>query len=512
MNSRNHLHFNLQSNRGRTIRDLVWMLLIPSVTLFVVVSRPAFCRARSSVGIGGSNKIDKAEPRYLLFWRTPEQAPDLIKSVGEQGDGRTRLLGFGVPCATFAQEKQVPGNIHRAFTVARQNNLALMLHFDFHIAWQNRPDLWNWFDPKQAGFNPNNRRNVEWFGWAGPPARARYLNHGEALRMAPPVCFTSTVVRAEWTRLIREVIAPTLKKEMLGLEHDGKGQLFAGVLVGSEPMFDNYSHTDPETAKLVAADGAPAGQLGYRALLDRGYTKDSPPADIHQALGKIIQETAAFWCNTFVQAGIKSKFLYPHIPIGVPLEVTSAPIESAFNDFSRPGWSTYPVGYLGKTFQPLYDALKQHGNPPWGGVEANVGMPGTLVDWESYLGWHYNHGAMLVAINLGATGTDLPAKLEKSAFSPEALGAYRKFLRNETLHEKPIAGEAAQLRLKAKMEKLQAAFRRLQAEGRNPDPIIRYVEARMPALLQANKLDDAEALLDEAFKQVAQAEQTPAAP
>lgn len=504
--------FHLQSDGARTMRHIIRMHIIPAVTLLAAAAGPALSQTDTRIAIGGSKSADTSQPRYLLFWRTPEQAPDLIKSVGEKGDGRTRLLGFGVPCATFAQEKQVPENIHRAFAVARQNNLALMLHFDFHVAWDNRPDLWNWFDPKQPGYNPDNRRNVEWFGWDGPPAHARYLNHGEARRMAPPVCFTSTAVRVEWTRLIRNIIAPTLIQEMISLERDGKAQLFAGVLVGSEPTFDDYSHADPEIAKLVAADSAPAGQLGYRALLDRGYSQNNPPADIHQALGKIIQETAAFWCKTFMQVGVPSRLLYPHIPIGVPVEVTSAPIESAFNEFSRPGWSTYPVGYLGKNFQPIYDALKRHGNPRWGGVEANVGMPGTVVDWETYLGWHYNHGAILLAINLGATGTDLPAQLEKSAFSPEALAAYHKFLRNEMLREKPIAGEAAQMRLKARVEKLQAAFRRLQSEGHDPAPIIHYVEARMPALLQANKIDEAEALLDEAFKQVAQAERLPAAP
>jgi len=219
-------------------------------------------------------------------------------------------------------------------------------------------------------------------------------------------------------------------------------------------------------------------------------------------LGGVIQETVAFWCNAFVQAGLPARKLYPHIPAGLPLEVTSAPVESAFNGWSRPGWSTYAVGPLGKSFEPLYDALKKHGSPPWGGVEANDGMPGTQVDWESYLGWHYNHGAVLVAIDMGATGTDLPAQLERSAFSPEALAAYRKFLNGETLREKPPWGREAQMRLRRKMETLQAGFRRWQAMGRDPTPIARFVEERMPALLQANKLDEAEALLDEALNRV----------
>jgi hypothetical protein len=441
-------------------------------------------------------------PRYLLFWHSAEQASALLKAIGERGDGRTRLLGFGIPCPTFEQEKQVPANIHRAFTVARQLNLAVMLHFDFHVDWSNRPDLWNWFDPNKPGYNPDNRRNVEWFGWDGPPAKARYLNWGAAQRMPPPMCFTSRAVRAEWTRLIREVIAPPLRRELEILRREGKERLFAGVLVGSEPTFDNYAHTDPETARLVAADGAPVGQLGYRALLDSGYSQEHLPADIHRALGEVIQETVAFWCREFVRAGLPAQKLYPHVPAGADLETTSSPVWAAFNAWSRPGWSTYPVGPLQRSFQPLYAELKKHGDPPWGGVEANLGMPGSLADWESYLAWHYNHGATLVAINTGATGTDLPARLEKSAFSPEARAAYHRFLTGAKLHERPISADPPEMRLRRKMDRLQAGFRRWQGEGRDPSPIAHFVEERMPALLQANKLAEAEALIDEALKRL----------
>jgi hypothetical protein len=138
-------------------------------------------------------------------------------------------------------------------------------------------------------------------------------------------------------------------------------------------------------------------------------------------------------------------------------------------------------------------------------VEANVGMPGSRIDWESYLGWHYNHGATLVAINLGATGKELPALLEKSAFGPAALAAYRRFLTGQTLRERPLSADPSQQRMlgiRGKMETLQAGFRRWQAAGRDPAPIGRFVEERLPALLQANKLDEAEALLDEALKRL----------
>ena len=56
----------------------------------------------------------------------------------------------------------------------------------------------------------------------------------------PPISFTSKAVRAEWKRPIRDVIAPPLRKVLAALEREGKGRLFAGILVGSEPVFDNY--------------------------------------------------------------------------------------------------------------------------------------------------------------------------------------------------------------------------------------------------------------------------------
>ncbi len=194
--------------------------------------------------------------------------------------------------------------------------------------------------------------------------------------------------------------------------------------------------------------------------------------------------------------------LYPHIPAGASIEMTSAPVRTAFNTWSRPGWSTYAVGPLEQNFDALYAELKKHGNPAWGGVEANAGVPGSLVDWETYLAWHYNHGATVVAINTGATGTELPARLEKSAFSTDALSAYRLFLKGDKLKEKLFSEDLPQMRLRRKMEALQAGFRRWQLAGRDPAPIARFVEERLPQLMQAGKLQEAETVLDEALKRV----------
>ncbi len=441
--------------------------------------------------------VNKKEPLYLLFWGDLKQVPGLVKLIGTRGDGH-HMLGFGLPCPTMDAEKQVQEYIRQAFATARSHNMAVMLHFDFNVAWENRPDLWNWFDSNKPGYNPGNRQNVEWYGWDGPPSKTRYLNHGITKRMAPPICFTSRRVRQEWARLIREVIAPNLRREIAALKRDGKEHLFAGVLAGSEPMIDNYMKPDADTERLMKADGTPKGRLGYRALMNRGYSKLHPPKDLTAALCTIVEETVAFWCQQFADAGIPIAKIYPHVAPQLPLEITAAPISAAFNRWSRPGWTTYAVGQLNDSFEPLYSELKKHGNPPWAGVEANAWFHESL-DWETYMGWHFNHGAVLMAVNCGATGTELPTQLHKSAFGPAAIAAYRKFLQGGTLKERRISTDRS---LKAKMAILQAGFQSWQRSGRDPTPIVKEVTERLQFFLNQGKKDEAEAVIDAGIRKL----------
>ncbi|MGO8751164.1 MAG: family 14 glycosylhydrolase [Thermoguttaceae bacterium] len=449
------------------------------------------------------------KPKYLIFWNSPEKAGELAERVGMKGDGKTRLLGFGLPIETYEFEAHLPSLIRSAFAAAREHDMAVMLHFDFHTRWKSRPDLWNWFDPDKPGYNPNNKYNVEWHGWDGPPSKARYLNWGVLERLPPNMCFTSKRIRAEITRIVSRVIGPVLREEIAKLKAEGKEALFVGVLVGSEPGIDDYSKPNPECAKMMKEDGVPAGPLGYRALLDRGFSADNPPHDFRKALAKIVQETIAFWCGQFVDAGIPAEKLYPHVAAPAPIEGMNAPIWTAFNKFSRPGWTTYAVGALGESFQPIYDELEKHGNPAWAGVEANAGVPGSAVDWETYLGWHYNHGCVLVGVNTGATGQDLPKRLWQSAFGKEAIAAYHKFLTGQPLVEKPISmNDRPQFRIQMKMKRVRDGIQRWHSSGKDPSAVGKLMQGAKP-LANDGKLDELEKLVDHALEMLGETEKVP---
>ena len=195
------------------------------------------------------------QPKYLIFWSSPEKAGELAERIGMKGDGKIRLLGFGLPNPTYELEEQLPSRIRSAFSTAHEHDMAVMLHFDFHLAWKHRPDLWNWFDPHKPSYDPNNKYNVEWHGWDGPPNKVRYLDHGVLERLPPNMCFTSKKTRAEVTRIVSRVIGPVLREEIAKLKAEGKEALFAGVLVGLEPSIDDYSLPDPARTKMMQEDG-----------------------------------------------------------------------------------------------------------------------------------------------------------------------------------------------------------------------------------------------------------------
>jgi hypothetical protein len=130
--------------------------------------------------------------------------------------------------------------------------------------------------------------------------------------------------------------------------------------------------------------------------------------------------------------------MYTHVAAGAgvvgspQVEFTNAPIEIAFNDHSRPGWTTYPVGPLQADFEHLYKALAKHGNPHWASTEASPSLgPSSRkyrLSMKDYLARHYDYGATVIVFNTGATSKELSNSLTESVWGEEAIQAYRDFL------------------------------------------------------------------------------------
>ncbi len=413
----------------------------------------------------GVNDADDIE--YLNFWPPlpagnpdPSGIRDLAARLGTTGDGKTRQLAVGGAIPIFVDDASIVREIRLRFDIARQTNVAVHFNVDDHIGWDKRPDLWNWYDPGKPGYNPANKMNVEWYDWDGTPNKRRYLTPEGKPSQTPHMCYNSPKILTEISRVVSKIVGPALTREIDALKQNNQEYLFAGITIGAEAGFDDYSivskllpqlpsHGDPvqmdgvrmirQAAALMNEDKAPYSRLGYCSLTNAGYSKADPPADINRSLAEVNQKFIEFWDKQFVDAGIPCSKLYTHVATSSAQDTdNNAPIGIVFNPYARPGWTTYPLGTLANGFQPLYKELAKHGNPAWGGVEANNAAFANpnAPSWEKYLAWHYNHGAKLVGINVGAADPSITSHLSKGAFGDEAMAAYEKFLKGDELNEK----------------------------------------------------------------------------
>ncbi len=257
--------------------------------------------------------------------------------LGTTGDGKTRQLGFGFGFPFFvSNESDIRKAIKQGFDFAKQTNVAVHFLVDDHTKWDGRPDLWNWYDPAKKGYSPDNRKNVEWYDWEGTPSKRRYLSPVGTPQQSPHMCYNSPAILKDISRIMSHRVGPALREELNKLKQEHREYLFAGITVGAEAGFDDYSvvptvsqilsqsrTNDPmraqmlrmfmAAAKLMEEDKAPHSRVGYCSLTNAGYRKTNPPADINAALAAINQQFIEFWDKQFVDAGIPCSRIYTHV-------------------------------------------------------------------------------------------------------------------------------------------------------------------------------------------------------
>ncbi|HKY21789.1 MAG TPA: hypothetical protein VJM31_11295 [Vicinamibacterales bacterium] len=381
-----------------------------------------------------------------IFSELETNVLDLVNKVGARGDGKSRRLGFMILIPPWLVEKGAPGRIERvireAFNVAKKHDVAVYFSLESHFIWDSRPDLWNWFDPRMAGYNEANKQNVEWSDWEGTPNRSRFALQLWGQTLKPHMCYNSPKIKSEITRIVSTLVAPSIKTGIDYLRKEGKAYLFAGITLTSELSLDNYESLDrvgTDFGKRLESTGIPKTMLGFCALTNLGYSKSHPPKNYPEALAKINQEFSSYWAKQFVESGIDSSKLYSHVAAGADepgsemLKYTNAPIWTAIHPYSRPGWTTYPEGPLKKDFDAIYTELAKNNIRHWGGVEASPwSLSGDVkIPPEKFLARHFNHGATVLVMNAESSGAPMVAGI----WTKDAIKAYRKFLAGEELSE-----------------------------------------------------------------------------
>jgi hypothetical protein len=433
-------------------------------------------------------------PGHFALSRTQLEAfvNEVVKAIGTTGDAQHKL-GFTVgPLCFDMSDEETRQFIQDSFAVAREHDVAVAFHIDDSICWGERKDLLS---------NPD---NIETADWRQEPNTGRRADWGpEPTRFPPQMCFNSPDIQAA-VKQRASLIGAEVKKEMDTLKTAGKEHLFAGVIAGWETCIGR----DFET-------GLP---LGYRALSRRGFSEDNPPKDPDLERVNIVKEFMELWANSLHVVGIPREKIFCHIAFtsqglrapdakeSFATKVQFALPEVAFSSAYRPGFSTYPEG---STFKELYAVLAQHGSPGWiSGEGTNVSptsMPGEPT-METYLGRMFNHGAVMVNIfSWGIGGEAMRNNFFRQATeNPEALAAYAKFLRRETLVETAPTGFSATA-FQDKMHQIQRELPAwVQQSGQQTQATC--LTQKLTALMKDRKWQEADKVADELLSLMSQGE------
>ncbi len=390
---------------------------------------------------------------------------DIKRRIGAIGDRHTRLAVVLGHISFDHSDADVTKFIELGFELALETDVAVGFHIDDSMFWARRKDLWS---------DPN---NVEASDWEGTPCTGRRLDWqtgpGSKPDAAPPqMCFNSKVILRE-VQQRAALLGKAIQSGVNRLQALQRPELFAGVIAGSETMIGQ----DFKTGKY----------LGYRALLNRGFTREHPPADLDLEREKVVQEFIGHWTEGLVGAGVSPQKIYSHtaffprraFKIAGGQEATYsqhnhfAPPSVAFGNHHRPGFSTYPQP---GRFDDIYEELAKHKQVAWAsgeGTNLQLGSgPGQSgMSMETYLARMFNHGATLVNIFSWGIGGEANRNMSFRVVTEgeESLQAYRKFLKGEPLIEAKTEALTLLERLPPKVHKIQSQLATWIQKAGHPD-------------------------------------------
>ena len=339
------------------------------------------------------------EPQYLavnktdtgsgpgLFWYQSNPATftqagvsEILARVGTRG-GPHRRLAF---CYTFSYLNNPLSDelacIHRMLSLSASNDLPVVIHLDGVNWWTARPDLWNWWDQTQTGYNPQNRHNVEWSDWGEANAvMVGWRNWGSQIRVNPQPNLASPVfLAAQYSRL--QALIPPIMDWYRSLAPQRR-HLLAGVILGWEvsTFINAYYYPDgnriyqrwPDTTVHDPTGGPDASvPMGYAALTSMGKAHPGPLtlADMDAAIRYYLEHITELAAHL----GVPRPKLWTHSIIN---RIQSTGL-GALTPYAQPGWSFYNVPP-----EVAAGPIQQLAGTPWGAVEFQpTGLSPALFD------------------------------------------------------------------------------------------------------------------------------------
>jgi hypothetical protein len=296
---------------------------------------------------------------------------EVYNTLGTKGTAN-RKVGIGVIYSYhLVPISNLKTSLSRLLEYARIHDFPVFIALDGFQWWDNRPDLWNWWDPNAPGYNVSNRNNVEWTCPNSSCAiNKSWRNWGSEIEIKPhPNLGSSAFINANKSSL--NELLPIIVDWYQRLPADKKW-LLGGVAMGVEVDIGlNYYYYPNGTSNGQGVRGSV--QLGYAAVDSLGIEGGVNTANLNRAIQLYLNQLN----KVALDQGIPRNKIFNHtlasnlypgaqFPPGGHI-VTS---DSALSSYAQPGWSIYhELTMFFPNIPSFTSTIEQLGNTEWASPE-----------------------------------------------------------------------------------------------------------------------------------------------
>ena len=379
----------------------IGLLLATPVSVLGEAAREALTLPPSGSG--------SAEPaQFIVFNRAPGQGmnqsvPETlgIKQFEEVSarfpnrPGSRIKTGLSYIFSCFRTPPEMTLEALRVFlAAAEQTDTPVLVQIDTEHWWEARPDLWNWWDSSRPGYNPDNRKNVEWTGWSPQDAiKIAWRNWGRQIRVLPPPNLASPRYAAACREEIQRLV-PTVMAWHARLPEDKK-RLLIGIKLGHETSIGvnayHYPSGNELSDKPAAQDPARPldendvlargmAQIGFAALKTSGIRTNGMPTE--NEMRDVAQRYLEMLCREAALAGASRSLLFAH---GAGWKDGELSYDVPVNPYACPGWSFYKHAADPRKDRGVQRNLTRSQAPYWAATEWLFQGSSNAIAWREAL-------------------------------------------------------------------------------------------------------------------------------
>jgi hypothetical protein len=324
------------------------------------------------------------DPTYLAILGWPGS---FTQQFTPRPKSSNRHIAFSILLKTLITPvRELRAQVTQALDTAEQTGYPVLFQLDD----------WNYNLPS------SDPKLVEWTNWPtagqshGSLVKRRWINWGTWFWVEAPRNYESPEFRADIKERLQEGILPLIVARLRKWNSEGRGYLFAGLVVGWESGYYTMKGTgvinlNPlPTYNGVTYSDSDEVNTGYAALTARGYTSDSvkqlavmenktEAQVIHDLMALVVHDYAAFWSNVCFKCGVPKDRIYTHFTAVSSMTESESPVpfsdgrvlplEEAANPYSRPGVTAADFVINLDTTSQVYNNL---GYSAWGAVEIEL--------------------------------------------------------------------------------------------------------------------------------------------